>query len=270
MDIIVLGSRGMLGQMVFAYFSSFSKYNVIKYDGYFTQDNFSEWGSFLRDFPEAVVINCVGRIKQKSNDPIEMSWSNSLLPLVLSSSLLSTNYLIHASTDCVFSGKKGEPYLSSDMSDSQDIYGWSKRMGEIALLNRPNALIVRVSIIGPNKSSSASDLLSWFLGNPPGSQLKGYENHLWNGITTLEWAKKIEEIINERKLNGIIQLGTEKYYSKYDMLLLFNKCFKKNFIIDRYHHAESIDRRLKPDIVCDSLEFQIAELIEKNYTNYEF
>jgi dTDP-4-dehydrorhamnose reductase len=52
--------------------------------------------------------------------------------------------VIHFSTDCVFSGRRGG-YSETDESDAQDLYGRSKFLGEIAY---PNALTLRTSIIG--------------------------------------------------------------------------------------------------------------------------
>lgn len=268
MDIIILGSKGMLGQMVTSYFSSIKKYNILVYDEHFSHKNYFRWGSFIHDYPNAVIINCIGKIKQKSDDLSELTFANSILPLAISSLIGETNYFVHASTDCVFDGKKGSPYLSSDLTNAIDGYGWSKRIGEIGLMNNRNILIPRVSIIGPNNSQNATDLLSWFMKNPSGSQLTGFVNHLWNGITTLEWAKQIEKLVINRNLNGIVHLGSEQYYSKYEMLLLFAQYFRKDFTILAQNHPEEIDRRLKPDIVCSSLENQMSELIKNKFIKY--
>ena len=48
------------------------------------------------------------------------------------------------STDCVFSGKEGN-YKETSIPDADDIYGLSKRLGEI---EDKNALTLRTSIIG--------------------------------------------------------------------------------------------------------------------------
>jgi dTDP-4-dehydrorhamnose reductase len=52
--------------------------------------------------------------------------------------------LIHFSTDCVFSGTKGN-YKETDLPDAQDIYGRSKLLGQISY---SNTLTLRTSIIG--------------------------------------------------------------------------------------------------------------------------
>jgi dTDP-4-dehydrorhamnose reductase len=62
------------------------------------------------------------------------------------------------STDCVFTGSKGM-YTEEDVTDAQDLYGVSKRLGEV---DYPNAITLRTSIIGHELNGNRS-LIDWFL-----------------------------------------------------------------------------------------------------------
>lgn len=53
--------------------------------------------------------------------------------------------LIHFSTDYVFDGKKGTPYLPEDECRPLSVYGRSKRAGELAALSAPCAAVIRTS-----------------------------------------------------------------------------------------------------------------------------
>lgn len=54
--------------------------------------------------------------------------------------------LIAVSTDFVFSGTKGEPYMEGDPTDPISVYGATKRDGEIAMLEAcPTALVARTA-----------------------------------------------------------------------------------------------------------------------------
>ena len=255
--LLVLGHKGMLGQMVVKYFkdkvkqlkTTEKRFDINKIPDFF-DENFEDVD---------IVINCIGKIPQKSQDSNELFTANALLPLALNEFLPDDVLLVHPSTDCVFSGEKGSPYKVSDIPDAVDNYGLSKRLGETALKNRKNTLILRVSIIGPYNSQG---LLGWFLSNPAGSHLKGYTNHLWNGITTLEWCKQAEKIIKQHKQdeNRLVQLGTKEYYSKYEMLLLFQKVFETDFIIEPFETEKAIDKRLLPDIFSKNLNSQLSEI----------
>ena len=261
--IIVLGSKGMLGQMVKLYFTN-EKFEVIVFDKRFTDNNFISYFEELNTFEDSIVINCIGRIKQKSNEAFDLLWANSILPLSLARSLKSSHILIQPSTDCVFDGHNKIPYNILDTHTASDVYGWSKSLGETAISERPNSLIIRVSIIGPDNYSNKG-LLSWFLNNPSNNTLNGFTNHFWNGITTLEWCKRLHEIISDDKLlikylnKGIVQMGTIKTYSKFEMLNLFNKIFDTGFQINPTE-SDNINRCLFPEIETKSLEDQLTEL----------
>ncbi len=55
-------------------------------------------------------------------------------------------YLIHLSTDYVFDGRKTMPYMESDATNPQGVYGRTKLQGELAALSIwPQTLVLRVS-----------------------------------------------------------------------------------------------------------------------------
>ncbi len=262
--IIVLGSKGMLGQMVNSFFRK-KGYDIITFDKRFDEESIQTYVQELNDLEASVVINCIGRIKQKSDSAYELFMSNTLFPLELARSLKLEHLLIHPSTDCVFDGNTITPYFSFQKHTAQDVYGISKSMGETAVMARPHSLVFRVSIIGPDKYSNKG-LLSWFLNNKPSSELYGYTNHFWNGITTLEWSEKLHyflqdpALINNLLKRNYIQFGTEEIYTKYDMLFLFNKYFKKGFKVNPIEAGIGINRCLMAEIISKSLEEQLSEL----------
>src|SRR5690606_22617416 len=124
----------------------------------------------------------------------------------------------------------------------------------VVLFGRPNTIVPRVSIIGPDANPKGKGLLAWVLAQK-GNTIKGFTNHLWNGITTLEWCKKIEELLhqNDKFDFKLEQFGTDESYSKYDMLLLFNKVFDLGMTVDSFESEVPVDRRLSPQIVSKSL-----------------
>ena len=52
-------------------------------------------------------------------------------------------WFVSFSTDYVFGGEKGEPYVESDLPNPLQIYGLSKLAGEYAALSYPKSIIVR-------------------------------------------------------------------------------------------------------------------------------
>ena len=94
-----------------------------------------------------VVINCVGVIKQRPQAqlPIPSITLNALFPHRLAAAANTRGArVLHFSTDCVFSGRKGG-YTEADLSDAEEHNGKTKLLGEVVT---PNALTLRTSIIG--------------------------------------------------------------------------------------------------------------------------
>ncbi len=260
--IIVLGSNGMLGQMVNFYFSN-NGFDVVKFEDRFEEQSHDLFVQKLNDFSNSIVINCIGKIKQKSNNSKDLFFSNSILPLELSNKLKDSHILIQPSTDCVFNGSNISFYNLNDKKDAIDIYGWSKSLGESAIIKRKNSLIIRVSIIGIDQYSDKG-LLSWFLNNSNGALINGFVNHYWNGITTLEWCKKLHKILLdsnflEKPQNSLVQLGTVDSISKYELLNVFQEIFLTNFQIKPLR-TKFLNRCLIPSIASENIRSQLIEL----------
>ena len=92
--------------------------------------------------------------------------------------------VLQPATDGVFSGATGH-YVETDPHDATDVYGKTKSLGEVF---SDNVSHLRCSIIGPEPKGYGF-LVEWFRKQPPGAHLNGYANHLWNGVTTLHFAR---------------------------------------------------------------------------------
>lgn len=169
------------------------------------------------------VINAVGVIKQvkDSKDTFLTININSIFPRRLAAVAPEYGFrLINISTDCVFSGKKGN-YNEKDLSDAEDLYGKSKYLGEVS---GKNCLTVRTSIIG-RELFSAHSLIEWFLSNR-GGKIKGFKNAIYTGFPTIVFAEIISGIIKDHpEMEGLYHVSSEPI-NKYQLLKLVNKEFK--------------------------------------------
>ncbi|MCU1245401.1 MAG: UDP-N-acetylglucosamine 4,6-dehydratase (inverting) [Acidobacteria bacterium] len=186
-----------------------------------------------------VVVNCIGIVKQlpAAQDAITAITINSLLPHHAARACHQTgSRFIQVSTDCVFSGRKGS-YREWDNPDPSDLYGRSKLMGEV----EAPSLTVRTSIVG-RELGSINGLLEWFLTRR-GTTVKGYTRAVFSGLTTLELARVLAEVIEtSRDLEGIYHVASEPI-SKFDLLKLFNDGFQGGIAIET-DATVSIDRTL--------------------------
>jgi len=263
--ILVLGASGMLGNAVMRYFFQETKFSVmgtvrlkdsIGLFPHYLQDQIA-WGvdadcfdtvsKFIEAQQPDIVINCVGLVKQLSdvNDPLAALPINSLFPHRLARCCAENDArLIHVSTDCVFSGLKGG-YLEEEIPDAHDLYGVSKRLGEV---NYPNAVTLRTSIIGHELNGNRS-LIDWFLSQK--SSVNGYINAIFSGLPTVEIARIIKDyVIPNEELCGVYHVSAEPI-SKYQLLKL---------VADIYGHKIEIikDENLKIDRSLDSSRFRKA------------
>jgi dTDP-4-dehydrorhamnose reductase len=188
-----------------------------------------------------VVVNCIGLVKQavEADDPLAAIPINSLLPhRLLRLCKLARIRLIHFSTDCVFSGARGG-YRENDSADASDLYGRSKLLGE---LNDPQALTLRMSVIGP-ELAGRHGLLGWFLaqrGHAP-----GFTRAIFSGLTTLELARVVRDVVLPRsELHGLLHVAAEPI-SKYHLLVLIARIYGISIDIQPDDRLV-IDRSLDP------------------------
>ena len=245
MKILVFGTTGMLGNAIFRFLSkdlSFDVYGTVRNESafcYFSDEQSNRLitgvdvennDSVIKAFAVAqpdVVINCVGLVKQHSDtsDPLQAIPINTLLPHRLAALCQATRArLVHISTDCVFSGVKGN-YIESDFPDASDLYGRSKLLGEV---DYPHAITLRTSIIGHELSGQRS-LVSWFLAQE--NAVKGFTRAIFSGLPSVELARVVrDEVLPRPELQGLYHLAA-KPINKFDLLNLVAIAYEKDIEI---------------------------------------
>ncbi len=256
MRVLILGGDGMLGHQLLASLADRHQVCVTlrqplaAYDalGLFSPTN-AVGGIDARDWPRlaaviaeqapAAVVNCIGIVKQRpdAHSAIPSIEVNALLPhRLLAACGAAGARLIHFSTDCVFSGRKGA-YRQEDTPDPVDLYGRSKLLGEI---EEPPALTLRTSIIGLELDRRTS-LIEWFLAQR--GVIRGFRRAIYTGLTTLEMARVVARLLDRHPdLHGVWHVASAPI-NKYDLLA----------ILSRKLGREREDVKIVPDdeFVCD-------------------
>lgn len=255
--ILILGASGMLGNSLYRYFRDSTNHTVIGASrnaivapsmGQTSNatlvsgvdvENIDALIQVLNKYRPDIVINCVGIIKQRddADHPLTALPINALLPHRLSQLCdLLRSRLIHISTDCVFSGKKGL-YAEEDIPDAYDLYGRSKLLGEV---DAPHAITIRTSLIGHELHSKRS-LVDWFLSQS--GTVLGYRKAIFSGFPTVEIARIIDQyILPNPSLTGLTQISAEPI-DKYTLLSLIKEIYSKNIEIQSDDKV-AIDRSL--------------------------
>lgn len=278
--VLVIGSKGMAGHVIYNYLPSLGDYevygvarNVKQTDRVFSLDvSDTEGLKKILDLQFDIVINCIGILnKDAEENPHKAVWFNSYFPHLLEALTKDKNTrLISISTDCVFSGKKGN-YSENDFKDGEGFYATSKALGEV--INQKD-LTIRTSIIGPELNKEGIGLFHWFMQQK--DQVYGYSKAFWSGITTIELAKVIHQTILQNS-TGLIIVSGENKVDKYSLLKLFNKIFRNEELIILENSDYKVDksmRSLRTDFnyKMPSYEEMILEMknwIEINNYNYK-
>jgi dTDP-4-dehydrorhamnose reductase len=245
MKILILGGSGMLGHRLWinlrkeheVWITVRGEHNPFSQVPEFPEEFiryrvdgmiFDEVTRALASIQPDLVINCIGLIKQMGHvaqDPLFSISLNTLLPHRVSLICRTARIrMIHISTDCVFSGRKGN-YGESDQSDAEDLYGRTKFLGEV---HYPHTVTLRTSIIG-HELKTHLGLIEWFLTQT--DTIKGFQKAIFTGFTTDELARIIMSyVIPNPELTGLYQVSSDPI-SKYDLLMLARAAYRKDIEI---------------------------------------
>jgi len=276
MKILVLGSNGMAGHMISKYLKAtgYQVETLAKNNADFSVDieNLNESKAFFCGLQRYdFIINCIGLlVKDSQQNQSRAIYINSFFPHFLEETFANTHTrIIHLSTDCVFDGSDG-PYIEQSPHTELNNYGKSKSLGEV--INNKD-ITFRMSIIGP-EIKNGSGLFN-FIYNNPKKDIPGWENAWWNGITTLQLAKCINEYIANPSIVGVYHLvNNEVSINKFELLCLINKIFNLQKHIIKSQGPKTInkilvDTRKQFNFNIPNYDIQLSELKEFMIYNEE-
>lgn len=258
----------MLGHQVVNYFLNFDDYNVIDIafrsklrEKTIVSDvtNKTIFEKVVTELKPDFIVNCIGILIHGSSNVENAIYLNAYLPHQLKK--ISKNIgakLIHISTDCVFSGDKGD-YIETDVKDGKGIYSQTKQLGEI---EDDANLTLRTSIIGPELKDNGEGIFHWFMSQS--GDISGFTKAIWSGVTTIELAKAVKWSIDHH-ITGLYHVTNNSSISKYDLLKLFQKYTKKDINIKSSRGKDVdksfIDTRLLMDYEIPSYDQMISDMV---------
>jgi dTDP-4-dehydrorhamnose reductase len=268
MKFLVLGCNGMAGHMISLYLKeqghevlgfALSKSSLVNsINGDATDALFIKEIIGVNRFDS--IINCIGLLNQfAENNKSGAVYLNSYFPHYLAQLTEGTDtQVIHMSTDCVFSGERGQ-YTEDDLRDGITFYDRSKALGE---LEDDKNITLRNSIVGPDINQNGIGLLNWFMQQQ--GVVSGYIGAMWTGQTTLQLAKTMEAAAKV-KAHGLYNTVPESSISKCDLLRLFNKYIRREKIeiipVDKMATDKSLKRTRKGfNYSIPDYEIMISEL----------
>ena len=158
MRILVTGAGGMLGHDVLEAATARSHEPIGLARAELDITHSAEVESAFSELRPKAVINCAAYTNvdgAEADERTAMLVNDSAAALVAAAAASQGAKIVHPSSDYVFDGEKGEPYVESDLTRAISAYGRSKQAGEtsVAIAN-PQHFIVRASwlfgVNGPN------------------------------------------------------------------------------------------------------------------------
>ena len=251
MKVLILGSNGLLGNTLSLFLKKkniklffISRKKTNKRNFYLKNlKNFNKLNKLIQHIKPDYIINCVGITHHHKSyrSKKETRVINTSLPIYLSNICLKKKiYFLHISTDCVYSGSSGN-YSEKSKKNPKGYYGLTKSKGEVKNLYTAT---LRTSFIGPELQNK-NQLLNWFLNQK--NEVNGFTKAFFSGLTSLELSFIIYSFFLKLNIcyNRIINVGGPKI-SKYKLLVILSKCFKKKLKINK-DKTFSIDRSLNSD-----------------------
>jgi len=260
MNILLLGNAGQLGWELQRTLQPLG--NVVSVD--YPEVNMADAASIRRTVqehnPEAIInATAYTSVDNAESEPDLADAINGTGPGVLAEEARKINaVLVHFSTDYVFDGKKGTPYLETDLPQPLNVYGKSKLAGEQAIQSIDvKYLIFRTAWVYTLRTISGSTGRESFVSKVLGWARKNETLRIVNDqISNPTWARMLAETtalilaragidfhpwLSERK--GLYHLAGEGFTSRYEWA-------KEILVLDPYPH-EQITKELLPAATVD-------------------
>lgn len=229
MKIILFGKNGQLGTELQRVLAPFGEVTAVDYQEIDLRDaSRAALETFIRlQKPQAIVNASAYTAVDRAEQEQELAFQvNSRAPGFMAELARELNAaFIHVSTDYVFDGTLGRPYVETDTPNPLNIYGKSKLSGEQEIQKAGGAyLILRTSwVYSMSGDNFVTKVLDWARKNP---ELRVVDDQVGNPT----WARPLAEMIGRlltkagdapfaffEKNAGVYHLAGRGYISRFDL-----------------------------------------------------
>jgi dTDP-4-dehydrorhamnose reductase len=203
--VVVTGANGQLGtDVVRSWTEAGDSVLGLGHQGLDVTDRHAVIRLLTRERPD-VVVNCAAwtAVDACESDPERAQLANADAVAHLAEGCASTGArLVHLSTDYVFDGSKDGPYVETDATNPQSVYGRSKLAGEAAALELADrATVVRTSwVCGEHGGNMVKTILGLAATHP---RLSFVADQVGHPTFTADLAPLLRQIV-EADLSGVV------------------------------------------------------------------
>jgi len=215
--IVVTGAAGQLGRDVVDYLLR-RAVEVVALDRSQLDLAVDDARAMVIGFSPDVVVNCAAytAVDAAESDEVAATVVNEFGVRRLAEGCAAVGaHLIHVSTDYVFDGKLNRPYIESDTTNPQSVYGVTKLAGERAAAEVLNeaATIVRTSWVCGEHGNNMVKLILRLAANPD-QPLAFVDDQIGRPTFTADLARALGRVVDERP-GGVLHLTNQRTVSWY-------------------------------------------------------
>jgi len=225
MRIAVIGANGQLGSDIVEIFSE-KGFDVTPLTHKDIDVAVAESLRILKEARPDVIINTAAyvRVDDAERYPEKAFAVNALGPINVAKIAEEINAVnVYISTDYVFDGEKGSPYIENDGPNPINVYGTSKLAGEVFTRNYSKRhYIIRVaSLYGQaGASGKGGNFVNWVIEKARrGERLRVVNDQFMSPTHTLDVAKTLAEFLKIKPEYGIYHMVNEGHCSWYEFTL---------------------------------------------------
>jgi len=217
MKVMITGVRGMLGRDLFSVLEPDHEVYGFDIDDFDIVDESETSRQTLKIGPDVIFHLAAYTDVDGSEDNRERAFQVNAIGSqnVARAARNAASHLIYLSTDYVFDGTKGEPYVESDEPSPINYYGLTKLYGELYVAELAlHHLIVRTSwLFGPNGKNFIDTIVT---KAEDGEKLRVVNDQTGCPTYTLHLARALRTVM-ERRLEGIVHITNSGSTTWYDL-----------------------------------------------------
>ena len=268
---LIFGMSGLLGSHLARELSEYNsllgtyyknkidKQEAIRFE---YSNSLEELEAVLSDFKPEVILNASGLVSVdgcEQNPILALNLNTNFLSgltYLLDKLSLSNCHLIQISTPAVYGNHlkvNNRAWLESDITKPLSVYASTKLAAELITLSyRGPSTVIRSDLYGINSLSEKS-LMWWIINNAhQGKRMEGWENILFNPISTAHLSKIVRFII-ENEITGLYNIGCVNECNKYDFVAAVCEAIG---VLPDLERTELVDDSLRPyNTITDCSKF---------------
>jgi dTDP-4-dehydrorhamnose reductase len=238
-SIVILGANGLLGTALqnkllnsndIIYLIARSEEVYFKHNFTFIAcdlSDFSKLKLILKEINPDIIINAAAytAVDKAESEQDLASKLNTDLPNLLAELSNSKNHIVHISTDYIYDGLNG-PYAETDSCNPLSVYGKTKYLGDLALLEKSKnkiTILRAIVVYGIHPNPKKINFLTWLVRELKLGKKVNIVNDQFGTFTFVEELADCILTCIDKSIKGVYNISSEEQLSRFEMSRIIAK-----------------------------------------------